>query len=161
MERAGLLRALADQIAITSEIALGSLDAQERIRRYSLLAAIGEIALSKLGMEVMLDSILMRVHDHFDANSVFLYLLGSERSALRTRSIHRPEQGANAPFIEIKAHLISNDKRIGTLQVRRSPTSFFSGAGLRDAGPRGRSGVSFPNHIGRAHCRHRLPCSTP
>src|SRR6185312_629023 len=75
VERAGLLRALADQIAITSEIALGSLDAQERIRRYSLLAAIGEIALSKLGMEIMLDSILMRVHSHFDATSVLLYLL--------------------------------------------------------------------------------------
>jgi diguanylate cyclase (GGDEF)-like protein len=128
VERAGLLRALADQIAITSEIALGSLDAEERIRRYSLLAAIGEIALSKLGMEVMLDSILMRVHGHYDATSVFLYLLGSERSALRTRSIHRPEQGGNVPFVEMKAHLISNEKRIGTLQVRRSPTLPFTGA---------------------------------
>ncbi|MGH2345496.1 MAG: GGDEF domain-containing protein, partial [Chloroflexota bacterium] len=126
-ERAGLLRALADQIAITSEIALGSLDAQERIRRYSLLAAIGEIALSKIGMEVMLDSILVRVQDHFDATSVYLYLLGSERSALRTRSVHRPDHAGNAPFVEMKAHLISNDKRIGTLQVRRAPSLPFGG----------------------------------
>ncbi len=127
-ERAGLLRALADQIAITSEIALGSLDAQERIRRYSLLAAIGEIALAKIGMEVMLDSILVRVQDHFDAMSVYLYLLGSERSALRTRSVHRPDNVGNSPFVEMKAHLISNDKRIGTMQVRRAPSSPFSGA---------------------------------
>lgn len=127
LERIGLLRALADQIVITSEIALTSVDAQDRIRRYSLLAAIGEIALSKLGMEIMLDSILMRVQDHFDATSVYLYLLGSERSALRTRSVHRPDYASGSPFIEVKAHLISNDKRIGTLQVRRTLASPFSG----------------------------------
>ena len=127
VERMGLLRALADQIVITSEIALTSIDAQDRIRRYSLLAAIGEIALSKLGMEIMLDAILMRVQDHFDATSVYLYLLGSERSALRTRSVHRPEYASGSPFIEMKAHLISSDKRIGTLQVRRLPASPFSG----------------------------------
>ncbi|HVA90103.1 MAG TPA: GGDEF domain-containing protein [Chloroflexota bacterium] len=127
VERVGLLRALADQIVITSEIALTSIDAQDRIRRYSLLAAIGEIALSKLGMEIMLDSILMRVQDHFDATSVYLYLLGSERSALRTRSVHRPDYAGGSPFIEVKAHLISNDKRIGALQVRRTPASPFSG----------------------------------
>lgn len=127
IERVGLLRALADQIMITSEIALTSLDAQDRIRRYSLLAAIGEIALSKLGMEVMLDSILLRVQDHFDASSVYLYLLGSERSALRTRSVHRPDYASSSPFVEIKAHLLSNDKRIGTLQVRRAPSAPFLG----------------------------------
>ncbi len=127
VERVGLLRALADQLVITSEIALTSIDAQDRIRRYSLLAAIGEIALSKLGMEIMLDSILMRVQGHFDATSVYLYLLGSERSALRTRSVHRPDYASGSPFIEMKAHLISNDKRIGTLQVRRPPVCPFSG----------------------------------
>ena len=125
LERRALLRALSDQIALTTEYMRTTLSAQQSARRYALLAAIGEISLAKIGMEEMIDAILARVQEHFDVSTVQLHLLGSDRASLRTRVLQRHDAATTEPRCEIKASLLAEGKSIGALTIRRTTQQPF------------------------------------
>jgi diguanylate cyclase (GGDEF)-like protein len=116
---AGLLEALADQIALATEFARSTSDAQHSARRFALLASLAEIALAKMGATEMIDAILARVRDHFDAHKVSLLLLHGSRGSLGTRSVQRPEP-ARGQLPAMRVPLTWEDRLIGSLVLRRT-----------------------------------------
>lgn len=117
-DRQTLLLALADQIALTAIYARTALTAQASARRYALLAAIGEISLARMGMDEMLDSILARVHGHFDSSATSLFLLSSEGGALRTRSLRTSKESSGGR--DARVPLSHEGATLGTLSIRPS-----------------------------------------
>ena len=119
----GLLEALADQVALATEFAHSARDAQQNARRFALLAAIAEIALAKLGATEMVDAILSRLREHFDAHKASLFLLHGDRGSLGTRSVQRQDQSA-ARLYTSRVAVTWEDQLIGSLVLRRAEVPF-------------------------------------
>jgi diguanylate cyclase (GGDEF)-like protein len=119
----GLLEALADQVALATEFAHSARDAQQNAHRFALLAAIAEIALAKLGATEMVDAILARVREHFDAHKASLFLLHGDRGSLGTRSVQRQDQAASRMYTS-RVAVTWEDQLIGSLVLRRTEVPF-------------------------------------
>ncbi len=121
-----LLEALADQVALATEFARSARDAQLNARRFALLASIAEIALAKMGAAEMVDAILARVREHFDAHKASLFLLHGDRGSLGTRSVQRQDQTASR-LHTARIAVAWEDQLIGSLVLRRADQPFEDG----------------------------------
>ena len=121
-----LLEALADQVALATEFAHSARDAQQNARRFALLASIAEIALAKMGATEMVDAILARVREHFDAHKASLFLLHGDRGSLGTRSVQRQDQAAGRMYTT-RVAVTWDDQLMGSLVMRRTEVPFDEG----------------------------------